>query len=438
MNEKFHTYIQKAGDEISLTHTERTRMRGMLHAYMEMKPLRGASSTSRFALSNWIPAYRPIAAVLVLGLFASSAGVSFAAEHALPGDVLYAIKTRINEPIKGALALSASAKTQWATSVAGERIQEATTLAAQGRLDDATQGSLQKNFQEHAAIAENNIENEAKTSPQVGAEAATRFEAQLSEYQRVLTNVALTKHVKVAALASSVETQDARIAQIRSSAQDEVALATSSGNAIAASRMQVAAKEGLGISAQLARTVSAALDASSARSISVQLDDASATISEGDALLKQDSTPDALSAFQNALVASEKLGVFLKTSSAIHARTGLVIGEPGTRGSAKASSTRAAANFNANKDGKGKVHGTGPIQAALMNTSSATSDAGGNGQEMHTSAEPMQTTAFPQESSKNHEGGKDKNKGSNTDQGNDTESSDSHVLPLPVPTSLVQ
>lgn len=435
--------MKNAGED-TLTREEHTRMRRMIHAYMEMKPLRRAvSSPTHVAAFQWIFSYRPVAAVLVLGLFISSGGISYAAESALPGDILYAVKTNVNEPIKGALALSASAKTEWAMAVAGKRIEEAATLAAEGRLDPSTQEALQANFEEHATLAEDNIEKDAGTDPNAGAETATRFGARLSEYQRVLTDVADAKNVETSSLTASIESHNSRLTRIRTKADDSATLAMTSDDAISASRMRIAAKEGFGISSDLARSASAAFAPSSVRTISIQLDDASATISEGEELLKQDSAPRARSSFKNALIASEKLGVFLRMSSAIHKRTGLVIGEPGRGESSNIASVRSGESATDVSGGNEMTQDNlVPVQAALMNTSSAPTENAGD---VRTSTEIMQTTVTTPQSTRGQEGegqksGKD-SRGSDSE--HDEENghsgpSEPEILPLPAPTSILR
>src|SRR3989344_4614931 len=189
MNEKLHTYIKRAGEN-HLTPHERARMERMLRAYMAMKPIRRAHTPHSVWTFGMLMNTRAVAGMLVVALFISSGGVSYAAEGALPGDFLYAVKTGINEPLQGALAVTQSAKTAWAMEVAGERVKEATTLAAQGRLDTETQGQLETSFSRHAQLAASGIEEQSSISLDIGIEAATRFEAQLGEYQRVLTEVA--------------------------------------------------------------------------------------------------------------------------------------------------------------------------------------------------------------------------------------------------------
>ena len=341
MNEKLHTHLKKVGEEVSLTQEERARMRRTLYAYMEMKPVRTTApiiSVSTVSTFGSFFMFRPVAAVLVLALFISSTGISYAAEDALPGDVLYPIKTYINEPVQGALAVSASAKAAWAANVAGTRVQEAATLAAEGRLSASTQQQLQADFEQHAQVATNAIAETASSSPDQSTEAAVRFEAQLSEYENVLTQIGTAKNIDVASLTSSIKNERGHIAAIR--AQTE----SSDTDYSAATGMGIAARAELDASTKLAHAVSESLSASSAQIVATQLDDASSSISAGDDFAAQSAGTEAINAFQNALATTEKLGVFLNTSSTIHAHTGLVVGEPST---SRAKDVRQNANVSA-------------------------------------------------------------------------------------------
>lgn len=325
MNDKFHNSIRKAGEEITLSNEERERMRHTLQAYMQMKPLRAPAHPVPLTF-GWFFSMRPVAAVVVLALFISSAGISYAAEDALPGDLLYPVKTHVNEPIQGALAVSDSAKAAWAMSVAGERVKEAATLAAVGRLSTSTEQDLQVSFQEHAQVATESIALQASTSPEMGAETALQFEAQLSEYQNILGQIGTAKNIDTSSLTATVKTEGDHIATVRLQAESQISSASEEGHA--AIGMQIAARKEFTTSADLAQTVSGSLSSSSAQLVAVQLDSASTTISAGEDFTAKHATPDALGAFQNALTATEKLGVFLQTSSDIHARTGLIVGEP--------------------------------------------------------------------------------------------------------------
>ena len=374
MNKDFHTYLKKMGDDMRLSESERARMRGMLHAYMGMKPLRTDTRPVALPVWNvqWLYAPRPLAATLALALFVSSAGVSYAAQGALPGDALYPVKVHLNEPVSGALAVSASAKTEWAMSVAGERLKEAATLAAEGRLSAMNKADLQENFESHATLAIQNIDEQAGTSPDSGARSALRFEAQLSEYGRVLGEVVGTEN-GAGAFVAAVRSQEDKIASVRVRAERRTTANSSPERAIAASRMRDAAKHQLDDSFDLARKAAPALATSSAHIVAEGLSGASTTISDGEELLGKDSAPEALGVFQGALSATEKLGVFLKTSSVIHKRTGKIITEPKERSKL---SSRKSGNDESRENGSTDTAFTvaaQPSQAATL-AATATTD----------------------------------------------------------------
>jgi|GEM_PF-1245108 hypothetical protein len=371
MNNKVHSYLNDAGEEFSLSREERERMRQTIHAYMEMKPLRRSAAPERATLGfGWIVSPRPVAFALVAVLFVSSAGLSYAAEGALPGDLLYGIKTHVNEPLSGALALSTSAKTQWAMDVAGERVKEAATLAAEGHLSTTTQDALKANFDEHAAQVADVINETASTSPDTSDAIAVRFEAQLDEYADVLAQVGAEKNIPTDTIASSVATEKEHVIAIRANAHAHIP-ATIAARTHALSSIRTAAQEGLNSSAELARLSSGSISTSSAQLVAVQLQSASDTILSGDDFVGKDAAPDAINQFQNALAATEKIGVFLQTSSAIHARTGLVIGEPGTT---TTTTTRSALTAYTGRGGdkKGGMESQPKLMAAFSSASTAT------------------------------------------------------------------
>jgi hypothetical protein len=314
-----------------LTPQERERMRAALVSYMEYKPARRPNVLPS-PLSGLFFSPRLIAAALVLAVFGSSVGVSYAAQNTLPGDWLYAIKVNVNEPLQGAFATSNAEKASWAMSVAGERVKEATALAAKGTLTGATEAELEASFSAHAQSATDAINAEASTSPEVGVEAAASYRAQLDEYGRILAQVSSLKGVQTLALVSSVQRESDRLARIGATA--ETKLSTSSSNvAIAAARMQQSAHAQLDQSRGLVRSITPALAPSSLSQVVSQLDDASSTLDQGEQLLTSASSGAALGTFQRALSAAKQLGAFLETSQTIHAHTGLVIAQP--EGSAK-------------------------------------------------------------------------------------------------------
>ena len=351
MHNKFHNYIKKSGENISLTHEEREKMKSVLNAYMAMKPIRAPATAPKTSAFGWFFTLRPVALLLVFAVFASSAGISYAAEGALPGDILYPVKTRVNEPLRGAIALSASAKTAWAMDVAGERIKEAATLAASGRLDAQMQQELRSDFERHARQATENISRQESAVPGGSTETAVRFEAQLSKYERMLTEVGSAKGVAVNEFASSVKAEREYIVTVRVRFEERSEKDTEQEKERRLSRMRESAKKQFEESSKLARELRGALASSTERSSAFQLENASATISAGEQFLGQNAGPPALNEFQKALTETEELGVFLKTSADIRKRTGFIIKETERENRPSEKSKRDAS------ERKGRVNG---------------------------------------------------------------------------------
>lgn len=193
MSQKFEKLIEKAGSEYKLSDGERAKMSRVVREYMQfkpiVKPLREAPTYSISVSSSWFTfAHRPIAAALVLVLIFGS-GVSYAAENALPGDALYSVKTYVNEPARLALASGAEAKAEIQIEFAERRIEEATVLAAEGRLDEDTEGELAAAFESHAAAAAEHMTAADEDDSSTSVELASRFETRLVAHENILAEV---------------------------------------------------------------------------------------------------------------------------------------------------------------------------------------------------------------------------------------------------------
>lgn len=143
----FETELTEYAKSVRLTDAEKRSMRAALQEKMHLEPLRGTQSP----WSSWVVMSRfavPSIAVLLI-----CAGTAYAAEGALPGDLLYPIKTNINEPVEVALAVTPQAKAEVEVRLAERRVAEAQTLALRGTLDATTTQELQDNFDTHAAEA---------------------------------------------------------------------------------------------------------------------------------------------------------------------------------------------------------------------------------------------------------------------------------------------
>jgi len=135
---------------IRLPHAVLTRMRDELIAYTDLHTVsenRSISQTSPFAILFKSRALYASALALVV-IVATGTQASFAAEKAVPGDILYPIKVAVAEPI--ALALSGSeGKAELSARFASRRVEEAVQLSSAGKLDEAIATELSERFDAH-------------------------------------------------------------------------------------------------------------------------------------------------------------------------------------------------------------------------------------------------------------------------------------------------
>ncbi len=210
-------YIRKSAAQVALSESERERMKRVLSEYMAMKPMRNAPLERRAPLSYmFLSVYsfskRSVAAVLIAGILFSGAGVSFAAESALPGDALYPIKVDVNEPVVAAFSVSSESKTLWNAERAERRLEEAAKLAFDNKLTASVEDELLARFEAHAEEAVSDVERLEEEDSSAAIDIASRFEDRLLAHEVVLEDVRNTENVRQ--LKDRVELKTARLAKI--------------------------------------------------------------------------------------------------------------------------------------------------------------------------------------------------------------------------------
>lgn len=185
---KFTELLQKA--PYSLSRDEHERLTRAVRAHMRARP-HAADAPNRW-LSGILFVARPLSFALVMTLVFGGT-ISVAAESALPGDALYAIKTKVNEPARLAIATTPAARAEVAIELAERRIQEAAALAAEERLDDAAQIALSDNLESQARIAEEAIETERHTDRTSARLLAARLDVRRVAHARILEEIRPTR-----------------------------------------------------------------------------------------------------------------------------------------------------------------------------------------------------------------------------------------------------
>ena len=353
MNNHFEKHIRKAAEGVSLSDAEKSRMTHMVREYMAMKPLPMRASVVSIEWFSYSWVKQPLAAALAL-VFIFSGGISYAAESALPGDALYAVKTNVNEAVKVALATNTEAKANVQIELAERRIEEAATLASENRLDAETEGKLAAAFEAHAESATEEVATIDEEDSSAAAEISSRFETRLAAHEEVLSLVSANADA-TNTLSVAIRGKGRAVADLRARAEERIAVsaapattmsltmqaapaadtamkAAAGGNAEtetriattnpektydarAAERMKVSAEAQL--KAAKKKVKSSKLEGSAKAAAEAKLEEAEEYIADGRAFLKEKAAAHAYHSFQESLVLSERLSVLLKAETAL-------------------------------------------------------------------------------------------------------------------------
>lgn len=140
------------------------------------------------------------AGALVGIILAVSGGVSYAAQGALPGDILYPIKVNINEEIRASLTFDKEAKAEYEAQRYGRRISEAIILADQGALDAEHKAGLEVKLAEHKAkVEELSIDLESKGNLTAATNVQSSLAARVHAYNQAI------KHFSASSTISDLE-----------------------------------------------------------------------------------------------------------------------------------------------------------------------------------------------------------------------------------------
>lgn len=184
-------------ESINLSVAEKNSIKESLVSFMQYHPVKPVMHEEMNRLHNHRSILEvfnlhykkamPIALIIALML---SGSVSFAAESALPGDVLYPVKVNINEKARGIVKLDAESKAEWEAALADRRLDEAEKLALSGDLKADLAVQLEQKFDAHAEKAEERIDKlEAAGKTEAAAKLSSALEVTLAAHERVIANL---------------------------------------------------------------------------------------------------------------------------------------------------------------------------------------------------------------------------------------------------------
>lgn len=187
----FRKQLKDLTADIHLSADEKDRMRERLEAYRSYRPIRRETAARTAAYSVFSTAHlRFVAPALAVALVFVSGGVSYAAERAIPGNVLYPIKVHVNEEVRSALTFDEETQLSWDIRRAERRLEEAAALVAEGKTDAETHAALRTKFEKHTEAVAEHVEAVEEENPTLALEAHSEFEASLMAHSEVIERLA--------------------------------------------------------------------------------------------------------------------------------------------------------------------------------------------------------------------------------------------------------
>lgn len=220
----FEQELKKYTDRVCLTRLEKESLRESIKSYIEYHPLPNRPQyTDRIPIST---PYRRIFVATssiygrviagVFGLFLIT-GLPVMAEQALPGDVLYIVKTRINENIGAQFANSPYEKVNYETKLIERRISEAKLLAREGKLTTEMGEQIAQTVKTHADAAQMGISQIRSTNETDAIVAGIAFDSALEVQSAVLDTTEENATASTASILSVMNTAREAGSTLRSS-----------------------------------------------------------------------------------------------------------------------------------------------------------------------------------------------------------------------------
>jgi len=181
----FNKEFAKYTGRTRLTASERRELRERILTYMEYHPLPKSEhgiSESISAKTRSFSRAQTIFARIAVGAFAFLfviVSVPIAAERSKPGDVLYPVKTRINESIQAQFIDSPYEKVVFETELMDRRIAEARLLAKEGKLTEEQEAQIAESVKNQAGAVQRSISDLRASDADEAALAAITFKSSL-------------------------------------------------------------------------------------------------------------------------------------------------------------------------------------------------------------------------------------------------------------------
>ena len=181
---------------IRLKIVDKQQMRDNLHDFMLVNSVRKDNLDRRIyyqekkSIFNLLLTSKYMFTSIALAIFlAISGGVSYAANDALPGEVLYPFKVNVNEEVKATFIFDGEKKADWEIERYTRRLNEVIELSNKNELNNEQKIKLQSNLDKHQERIEKLVSKKKEQGDIIAAVSIqSSLEARLEAYQKVFAN----------------------------------------------------------------------------------------------------------------------------------------------------------------------------------------------------------------------------------------------------------
>lgn len=295
-----------------------------LISFMAMNPASYGEPSAIPAFGIFGRALRSLRPVVAAGTIMVLLGgtASYAAEGALPGDLLYPVKVNVNEGVQVWLANSDEAKARLGASLAEKRLEEAEDLAAQGRLNAEVRAEIESRFEAHVKnFDENTKKIEARDDTKASAEFYSDFEASLKAHERILAQLGREKDEtkrEVEPIRFKVNSLAGVVAKLRIDVEAKTSQGTSASLEVAAYGKMKAAENKIEEVRSFILRVKPLLKASVAAEAEAKLEVASKTVIRGRTQVEAKTYNEAFASFQEAIRIAQEAKLIVGASERLN------------------------------------------------------------------------------------------------------------------------
>ncbi len=323
MEDDLHESIARIGDAVQpLSEEEKITMLQSIRTSLASESVRiQRSNRLGWTFLSFPKRIMPIIALFV-ALFVSIGGSAYA-ESALPGDLLYPVKIRVNENVRAMTSLSAEAKADWSVRRIERRLEEAELLAAKEKLSTDVSKYIASSVETNVADTHVKIENlRGKGKVSAAVILSSKLDSSLRTHETVLVRIARDRasvHAATNVLIESV--RKASVAGLQLTQESEVeasneSTTTNNGLRIAAKESLKAAERKIEETRRFIETKRASASAESVTEAEVQLGVATSGTVSAQEQLNAGAHIEAFHTARSALRSAQEAKLLLQFSNA--------------------------------------------------------------------------------------------------------------------------